>query len=75
MSPYHALLASRASFLIYPLHDQLAMPLESMEGVLKGTEQRRGHLDFLSLALELLDQLFLLGDVLLGLRDVAIGLG
>jgi len=50
------------------------MPLESTECRLKSTEQRYGHVNFIPVALQLLDLLFLVGDVLLRLRDVAIGL-
>src|SRR5262245_33929700 len=44
------------------------MPLESTEGVLKGTEHRYGHINFMPVALQLFDLLFLVGDMLLRLR-------
>ena len=51
------------------------MPRKGTKGLLQGAEHRRGHIDFRSaLPLQLFDQLFLLSYVLLGQRNVAIGL-
>jgi hypothetical protein len=51
------------------------MPLEGTQGKFQGTEQRHWHIDVAApVALQLFDQLLLLGDVPFGLRDMAIGL-
>ena len=50
------------------------MPLKSTECILKSTEHRYSHVNFKPVALQLFDLLFLVGDLLLRLRDVAIGL-
>lgn len=64
-----------SSFVIfYSLQDQIAMPLESTECMLKSTEHRYGHVNFMPGALQLFDLLFFVGDMLLCLRDVAIRL-
>ena len=50
------------------------MPLESTECLLKSTEHRYGHVNFMPITLQFFDLLFLVGDILLRVRDVAIGL-
>src|SRR5262245_30484948 len=70
------MVSARGSFVIFqPLHDEFAMPLESMDGLLQGVEHRHGDVDVMAAAHQLFNQPLLLGDMLVGSRDMAIRLG
>jgi hypothetical protein len=60
--------------ILYPFEDQIAMPLKSTKCIFKRAEHRYGDVNFVPVALQLFDLLFLVGDMLLRLCDVAIGL-